>query len=944
MTPLSVDQFDQFFREVNEGKNPFPWQSALARRVCENGIWPECLDLPTGSGKTAVLEIAIFHLAMEAERGAARRAPLRIAFVVDRRLIVDQTEIRAHAIQAKLEAEDDTVAAHAGARLRALSSAPTKRKSLVVAKLRGGIPRTSDWAHTPAQPTILLSTVDQVGSRLLFRGYGVSDSMKPVHAGLLGSDCLIFLDEAHLSEPFRQTLVSIARYRQAPWAEKPPGPWQAVTLSATPGGAETQVFRLAADDRAHPILRLRLGAAKPAELLEVSGPVAFAEKAQKLCASGAKRILIVVNRIDLARSIFTALGTCEKILLIGRSRDLDRTAIMTEHAAGLASEAPPRDTPIFVVSTQCIEAGADFDLDALVAQIAPLDALRQRFGRLNRMGRNIEARAAILALKEDLKSKQPDPIYGEQSKLTWALLNAESSLVEQRPTIDFGIDAMSALIDRVGDPKIREVSSNKGNAPVMPPAYLDLWSMTSPRPDPDPDVAIFLHGPETGPADVEIVWRDDLGDVIPARSRYLAEIVGALPPRPSEGLSMPIWKVRAWLTSELAAAAHVGEIEGEGQGDEVRTLTPSRLVLRWCGEDSEDTKAVGAESIRPGDVIIVPSSYGGCDQWGWAPSSNIPVADLATTAAQPFWRQRVAVRFHPHFFPRELVLLASRLHAEVEGLAELKRQLLEIPNLPQTLQAELSAMHRVLEVRDYDSGGFILIGRGSSPSFSTDGGQTGSFGSQALALDTHTAHVKEWITLLAAGAGLPAPVVRSSIVAAELHDLGKGDRRFQSYLRNGAPIEAVLAKSERGYLAPAFERKVREMSGLPDHWRHEALSVRIALANRPWASTADLDPELILWLIGTHHGHGRPFFPFEDPLDDQDRDVFSATGDTIHLLASSGPQRLDFDWNGLDWPSLFNRLKRRYGIWELARFEAVIRLADHRASEYGAHPGVKHED
>jgi CRISPR-associated endonuclease/helicase Cas3 len=78
------------------------------------------------------------------------------------------------------------------------------------------------------------------------------------------------------------------------------------------------------------------------------------------------------------------------------------------------------------------------------------------------------------------------------------------------------------------------------------------------------------------------------------------------------------------------------------------------------------------------------------------------------------------------------------------------------------------------------------------------------------------------------------------------------------------------------------------------------------------------DPDLVLWLVGSHHGYGRPFFPHQDPKEE---------------APDVGPQSLAFDWKGFDWPSLFGQLMARYGAWELARMEAILRLADHRASE-----------
>ena len=58
--------------------------------------------------------------------------------------------------------------------------------------------------------------------------------MKPVHAGLVGNDALILLDEAHCAKPFDQTMQAVEKYRT--WGEGERPPFRFVSMTATPTG------------------------------------------------------------------------------------------------------------------------------------------------------------------------------------------------------------------------------------------------------------------------------------------------------------------------------------------------------------------------------------------------------------------------------------------------------------------------------------------------------------------------------------------------------------------------------------------------------------------------------------------------------------------------------------------------------------------------------------
>ncbi len=159
---LSVEDFEAFHVAVH-GYSPFGWQSRLVRHVVDQRAWPRVLDLPTGSGKTSCIDIALFALALDGDEPTSRWCPRRIAMVVDRRIVVDQVAERGRKLlRALTTAGGSQVLAEVEKRLRKLSK--DGEEPLGVFTLRGGMPKDDGWARTPDQPLILASTVDQLGS------------------------------------------------------------------------------------------------------------------------------------------------------------------------------------------------------------------------------------------------------------------------------------------------------------------------------------------------------------------------------------------------------------------------------------------------------------------------------------------------------------------------------------------------------------------------------------------------------------------------------------------------------------------------------------------------------------------------------------------------------------------------------------------------------------
>src|SRR6266498_2505391 len=185
--------FETRFKALT-GQRPFPWQINLYEDWFVKGEFPRSCNLPTGLGKTSV--VAIWLIAL---MDHPHKMPRRLVYVVNRRTVVDQTTDEVERLRQNVAK---------------LGNVPAHTQQLVISTLRGQFADNREWSADPSRPAVICGTVDMIGSRLLFSGYGVGFKTKPLHAGFLGQDALLVHDEAHLEPAFQDLIVAIRKEQE----------------------------------------------------------------------------------------------------------------------------------------------------------------------------------------------------------------------------------------------------------------------------------------------------------------------------------------------------------------------------------------------------------------------------------------------------------------------------------------------------------------------------------------------------------------------------------------------------------------------------------------------------------------------------------------------------------------------------------------------------------
>lgn len=862
-------RFDSEFRKLT-GFKPLKWQSRLFREYLKKGKIPAAIDIPTGLGKTSVM--AIWYLAHQA--GAC--LPRRLVYVVDRRAVVDQATTVAEEI--KKNSAD---------------------KKLRVSTLRGQHVDNREWLEDPIAPAIIVGTVDMIGSRLLFSGYGVSRKMRPYHAGMLGADALLVLDESHLVPPFERLLDAIENDNAtfAPRDQLERGivpPFRLLSLSATGRARNGAVFGLEEKkgDLDDDVVRARLGAKKYMTIESANGrklEEALSERAWALSGDGQKavRILVYCDSRDVAEKVKKAIAgkskgdkkndvpksDIETELFVGARRVKERVdaAESLKRLGFLAGSNVRLGKPAFLVATSAGEVGVDLDADHMVCDLVPWERMVQRLGRVNRLGTG-NAKVVLVHEDEPKPKKPDDPSQKElREMIAWRNLQLLEKL-QKKSGINVNPGALRKLKQRAERDSVLQANIEAATTP--PPLYpaltralADAWSMTSlEKHTGRPEVAPWLRGWVDDDPRTSVVWRKYLPIRIEgseASTKEVDNFFDAAPPHLSEKLETETWRVVDWLMTRAGKTRDARVLRDE----EVVafTLAPDDDLLKkyriddliTSSDDKDHKKRLERE--LSGATLIVDARSGGLKDG--LLDSNADGVNMRTADDGGEWpvdtgfHISAAVKAHADANKRVTYSFATKLSAEGEDI-----ELLLIKT--ETTQDALAAS------------------------------------SQPQLLEEHLSLTEKQTRRIAKANGLTGNNAKALAIAGRLHDEGKKAARWQQAFN--APQKGIYAKTSGPLVLSRLGGYRHEFGSLPYAEQDEAFK-RLPLALQ----------ELVLHLIAAHHGYARPLIATKG-CDDAPPSLLEARARDVALRTA--------------------RLQKLWGPWGLAWWEALLRAADQQAS------------
>lgn len=954
--------------EALTGRVPFPWQTKLFEEFIAGNI-PSSCNLPTGLGKTSVIAIWLIALA-----NCPEKMPRRLIYVVNRRTVVDQTteeveKLRKRLIDPRKHVKNESHIALLESLVTTLAqrSATGASTPLAISTLRGQYADNREWSEDPTRPAVICGTVDMIGSRLLFEGYGIGFKGRPLHAGFLGQDALLVHDEAHL-EPAFQKLVESVENEQRQKEQTNNLAWpklRVMALSATAritknGQQEVEVpFELTVEEKdipqnipdppikpIHHVWR-RLKAKKSLHFHPIVDEKKLAEKVANLALehkTAGVPVLVYVRTVDDVNNVCEVLTgengvPAERVQkLTGTIRGYERDKLIDHPTFKRFLPNPPDDAAnetVYLVCTSAGEVGVNISGYHMVCDLTTFESEAQRLGRVNRFGDFPDSRIDVV-YAESFDDKSPNP----QRKATLALLKqlqddaSPQALIKLKESFTpTQLELPVLTVDDAEYQRRREYLAKKLIASAFSPEpamldatdiLFDAWALTTIRGKMPgrPPVAPYLHGIADDLPQITIAWRAEL-DLVKAESPRAAKALQAIFTkhriRPHESLAVGMTQVRGnWVYRALNFLEQATAKRPDLRNAPIAIQVSREFSLTTVGSLLASRQLLDAEP-----TLILPASFGGLDETGTLSADAIsklpesPTEPEGGEVASPTLDIADIDGYEPYKdVPTRIRVVIDRTNDGWAARGMPRGRPLPNWRLKAVYPSSTQLVDRIrkesgLNVRLVQS---IAWDEDENPIRAivclSPAPKRGP--SEDQFLEKHVAAVECEAGRLADALKLPEPIRSALLFAAKWHDEGKKAERWQRYIGRQAG-EPPLGKSAK-WRDPKLLGGYRHEFGSLMRIRRDEDECKAFFSNPQLNLTPDQQDQgidLALHLIAAHHGYGRPHFL--NPIDD---DYDTTACERIHVEVMAR----------------YARLQRGYGRWGLAYAESLLRAADAAAS------------